>query len=42
MDAARDMAYRRLAAVMLGLDVVTLASELRAAREELEDLPAAA
>jgi hypothetical protein len=31
-EAARDAAYRRLAAVVLRLDVATLADELRAAR----------
>ncbi len=31
--AARDLAYRRLAAHILGLDVATLATELRCARE---------
>jgi len=30
--ASRDAAYRRLATAILGLDVPTLASELRAAR----------
>ena len=31
-EARRDAGYRRLAAVMLGLDVATLTAELRAAR----------
>jgi hypothetical protein len=31
-EAARDAAYRRLAAVLLRLDVATLANELKAAR----------
>ena len=33
--ASRDAAYRRLTAVILGLDVPTLARELRAARQRL-------
>jgi hypothetical protein len=46
-DVARQAAYRRLAIVMLELDVATLADELRSARLETEradetDLPAAA
>jgi hypothetical protein len=32
--AARDAAYRRLAAAIVGLDVLTLAAELRAARPQ--------
>ena len=31
-NPARDAAYRRLAATIVGLDVATLAAELRAAR----------
>jgi hypothetical protein len=31
-EAARDVAYRRLTAVILRLDVATLAEELRASR----------
>jgi hypothetical protein len=33
---AKDIAYRRLAAVILRLDVATLASELQAARLQTE------
>ena len=32
LQAARNAAYRRLALTMLGLDVATLASDLRTAR----------
>lgn len=35
-QAARNAAYRRLASAMLGLDVATLAAELRAARLSAE------
>jgi len=41
-DPARMAAYRRLAAVILSLDVATLASELRAARIEITELEKAA
>ena len=41
-DPARMAAYRRLAAVILSLDVATLASELRTARLELTELDRAA
>jgi hypothetical protein len=34
--AAKDMAYRRLAAVILRLDVATLARELQTARLQAE------
>jgi hypothetical protein len=34
--AARDLAYRRLAAVILRLDVATLARELQTARLQTE------
>ena len=34
--AAKDMAYRRLAAVILRLDVATLARELQTARLQTE------
>jgi len=34
--AAKDMAYRRLAAVILRLDVATLAQELQTARLQAE------
>ena len=36
-EAQRNAAYRRLAAVVLGLDVATLAAELRAARVQLDE-----
>ena len=35
-SAARDQAYRRLAAVILRLDVATLATELQTARHQAE------
>jgi hypothetical protein len=45
-EAARDAAYRRLTAVLLRLDVPTLAYELKAARlaanDTRSDLPRAA
>ena len=41
-DPARKAAYRRLAAAILGLDVATLASELRSARLEIVELDQAA
>lgn len=44
-EAARDAAYRRLTAVLLRLDVPTLAYELKAARlaaNHSSDLPRAA
>jgi hypothetical protein len=37
--ARRQAAYRRLAAAILGLDIETLASGLRAARLGNDDLP---
>jgi hypothetical protein len=41
--AARQAAYRRLAAYILGLDVATLAAELRAERDGRDErLPLAA
>ena len=42
IEAARRAAYRRLTAVVLGLDVATLASQLRATRLTDEDFPLAA
>ena len=39
---AQQAAYRRLASAMLGLDVATLADELRAARRLAHVLPHAA
>ena len=42
IEAARRANYRRFTAVVLGLDVATLASELRATRLMDEDLPLAA
>jgi hypothetical protein len=39
---AQQAAYRRLAAAILGLDVATLADELRAARRLAHVLPQAA
>ena len=42
IEAARRAAYRRLTAVVLGLDVATLASQLRATRLMDEALPLAA
>ena len=39
---AQDAAYRRLAAAILGLDVATLADELRVARRFVHVLPHAA
>ncbi len=44
-EAARDLAYRRLAAYMLKLDVATLAEELRKSRlaaQPVATLPIAA
>jgi hypothetical protein len=41
-DPARMAAYRRLAAAILGLDVATLARELRSARLESLELDKAA
>jgi hypothetical protein len=37
---SRDAAYRRLAATLLGLDVATLAHELRQARDARQDVAA--
>lgn len=42
IEAARRAAYRRFTAVVLGLDVATLASELRATRLRDDDLALAA
>jgi hypothetical protein len=36
-EAARDVAYRRLAAVILSLDVATLAQDLREARLQAQE-----
>ena len=36
-EAQRNAAYRRLATVVLGLDVATLVAELLAAREQLDE-----
>jgi hypothetical protein len=42
VSASRDAAYRRFTATVLGLDVATLAAELRAARLSGERLDVAA
>lgn len=42
MDASRAAAYRRLAAVILRLDVASLSIDLRASRQTRVQLPAAA
>ena len=42
IEAARSAAYRRLTAVVLGLDVATLAFELRATRLRDDDFALAA
>ena len=42
IEAARRAAYRRFTAVVLGLDVATLASQLRATRLRDDELPLAA
>ncbi len=41
-SAARNLAYRRLVAVMLGLDVASLASQLQSARQASTQLSNAA
>ena len=41
-EPARMAAYRRLAVAILGLDVATLAIELRSARPEIDELDKAA
>jgi hypothetical protein len=41
-DPARMAAYRRLAVAILGLDVATLASELRSSRLDIPELDRAA
>jgi hypothetical protein len=41
-EPARMAAYRRLAVAILGLDVATLARELRSARLDIDELDQAA